>query len=240
MHPNALTEIQTAVRRLLPAGITSSAGPIADAYPPLAQAELAVTGRMRSNRLQEFSAGRAHARTALQELGLRSPVVPVGADRAPLWPPGFVGSISHAGKLALAVAAPCTVMRAIGVDLEPSVPLDMELLNRVCRPEELARLQTSPMPPHLPLHQAKLIFSAKESVYKCVAPLMGIFLEFADLEILIDTGNGKFCARGHGPAESLISPDTVTGRFAEAGGYWVTIAWQRPQSGQARIRSRVS
>lgn len=235
MQTNALNEIRTAVRRLLPTGVASSAGPIAGAYPPLAQAELATTGRMRSNRLQEFSAGRAHARAVLLDLGLRSPVVPVGADRAPLWPTGFVGSISHAGELVLAVAAPCTVMRAIGVDLEPSLPLDMDLLNRVCRPEELARLQGSPMPLLL---GAKLIFSAKESVYKCVAPLMGIFLEFADLEILFDRGDENFCARGHGPAETLIRPDTVTGSFAEAQGYWVTAAWQRlrPESGQATLR----
>jgi 4'-phosphopantetheinyl transferase EntD len=235
METNALNEIRTAVRRLLPTGVASSAGTIAGAYPPLAQAELAVTGRMRSNRLQEFSAGRAHARTVLQELGLRSPVLPVGAHRGPLWPDGFVGSISHAGELALAVAAPCTVLRAIGVDLEPSLPLDMDLLNRVCRPEELARLGASPLPLLL---RAKLIFSAKESVYKCVAPLMGIFLEFADLEIQFDRGDGNFRARGHGPAETLIRPDTVTGSFAEVQGYWVTATWQRPrpESGQATLR----
>jgi hypothetical protein len=128
------------------------------------------------------------------------------------------------------VAAPCTVVDAIGVDLEPSLPLDPELLNRVCRPEELGRLQEFPSP----LLQAKLIFSAKESVYKCVAPRMGIFLEFADLEIFFGPGNRDFWARGHGPVESLIVPDTITGRAAEAGAYWVTVAWQRPgsQSGQ--------
>jgi len=234
MRAAALIEIRTAVRRLLPAGVASSAGPIADTYPPLAPAELAVTGRMGSTRLQEFSAGRAHARTVLQNLGLSSPVVPVGPDRAPLWPHGFVGSISHAGELALAVAAPSAVMRAIGVDLEPGLPLDYELLNRVCRPEEIVRLQTSPRP----LFQAKLIFSAKESVYKCLAPLMGLFLDFDDLEILFDREEETFCARGHGQGKSLISCNPVTGRFAEAGGYWITVAWQRPPPGSGRRKAR--
>ncbi len=226
MPANELTEVSAALRRLLPPGVASSAGLIADAYPPLPPAERATTGRMSSGRLQEFLAGRAHARIVLQSLGLGvgldTPVVPVGADRAPLWPQGFVGSISHAGKLVLAVAAPCTLLRALGVDLEPGLPLERELLNRVCRPEEVTRLSASPEP----LRQAKLIFSAKESVYKCVAPLMGIFLEFADLEILFDGEQGQFCARGHGPAASLIGPDTVTGRFADAGGYWLTTTWQ--------------
>jgi 4'-phosphopantetheinyl transferase EntD len=213
--------------------MASSAGPITESYPPLADAELAMTGRMSPRRIQEFSAGRAHARAALQELGLRSPVLPVGADRGPLWPPGFVGSISHAGEIAMAAAAPCTVVRAIGVDLEPSLPLDDELLGRVCRPEELVRLRAAPRL----LHQAKLIFSAKESVYKCVAPLMGIFLDFADLEIQFDAGEETFCACGHGPGAGLISPTAVAGRFAEVAGYWITVAWQQPESSQGHTSS---
>lgn len=224
MGENALTHVQAAMRRLLPPGVASSAGPVAAHYPPLATAERAVTGQMRSIRLQEFSAGRAHARKALQELGLPSPVIPVGSDRAPVWPPGFVGSISHAGGLVVAAAAPSTVLPAIGIDLEPCVPLDTDLLNRVCRPEEATRLMALPSP----LHRAKLVFSAKESVYKCIAPLMGLFLEFADVEILFGTDDQGFCARGHGPAEALISTATVSGRFVEAGGYWLTVAWQQP------------
>ncbi|RQW77021.1 MAG: 4'-phosphopantetheinyl transferase superfamily protein, partial [Methylococcus sp.] len=175
-------------------------------------------------RLREFTAGRAQARAALGQLGLHSAEVAVLPDRRPLWPTGFVGSISHAGHLALAVAAPVTALQAIGIDLEPAVPLDEELVQRVCRPEELGQLATSPAP----LKVAKLIFSAKESVYKCIAPLTGIFLEFEDVEILFEPGEAGFRVRGHGPASALLGPATLTGAFAEAGGYWITVAWQRP------------
>jgi len=178
---------------------------------------------MSSRRLREFSAGRAQARAALGQLGLHAPELAVLPDRQPLWPAGFVGSISHAGHLALAVAAPCTALRAIGVDLEPAVPLDEELVQRVCRPEERGRLTTSAAP----LKLAKLIFSAKESVYKCIAPLTGIFLEFEDVEILFATGEPRFRARGHGPATASLGPATLAGAFAEAGGYWITAAWQQ-------------
>ena len=222
MPANELIEVSAALRRLLPPVVASSAGLIADHYPPLPPEELAATERMTAGRRQEFSAGRAHARTVLQRLGLDSPVVPVGADRSPRWPRGFVGSISHAGELVLAVAASCTRVRALGVDLEPGLPLDNDLVNRICRPEELSRLAASAEP----LRQAKLIFSAKESVYKCVAPQMGIFLDFPDLEIIFDGEPERFHARGHGKAAALIGPDTVTGRFAAAGGYWLTTAWQ--------------
>jgi 4'-phosphopantetheinyl transferase EntD len=188
---------------------------------------------MSPRRLLEFSAGREHAKRALGELGLTSPEIAVGAGRAPLWPAGYVGSISHGGDLVVAVAATATRMRSIGVDLEPDVALDADLVRRVCRPEEVARVPAS-----VALSRwAKLVFSAKESVYKCIAPLTGVFLEFEDVEILFDAGREQFLARGHGPAAGLIAPSTLAGTFAAAGGYWVTAAWQeRPADGsQERV-----
>ncbi len=225
-----MLEIRAAIARMLPEGVVASAGTIADPVAPLAAAELASTGRMSPRRLQEFTAGRGHARSVLEQLGQRLPEVAVGPDRSPLWPAGFVGSISHAGDLVLAVAARSSALRAIGVDLEPAVPLDAELLQRVCRPEELARLATSAAPSH----RAKLIFSAKESVYKCIAPLTGAFLEFEDVEILFAAGERQFLARGHGGAAALLAPSTLAGAFVEAGGYWVTAAWQTQPTGQGQ------
>ena len=80
--------------------------------------------------------------------------------------------------------------------------------------------------PNPALH-AKLIFSAKESVYKCVAPVLGLFLEFADLEIVFSATGEGFHAIGHGPAQGRVSAETVEGGWSEAGGYLLTGAWQR-------------
>jgi len=227
MLESELPEIRAAIARLLPAGVVVSAGRIADANAPLTAAELTSAARMSPRRLREFAAGRHHARSALEQLGLRSPQLAVGPDRAPQWPAGFVGSISHAGDLVLAVAAQSRALRAIGVDLEPAVPLDADLLPRVCRPEELARLATSAAPSR----RAKLIFSAKESAYKCIAPLTGAFLEFEEVEILFEAGEPRFRVRCHGPAATLRGSSTLAGAFAEAGGYWVTAAWQLQPGG---------
>lgn len=227
MQPDTPGEIRAALRLVLPPGIAISVANITGAFTPLAEAELVATVRMSPHRLQEFHAGRAQARLALQELGIRSPAVPVGPARDPQWPAGFVGSISHAGGIALAVAARTSVIGAIGIDLEPADPLDAELLRRVCRPEELARLGSSPE------LGAKLTFSAKESVYKCLAPRTGIFLEFEDVEVELDMTGQAFATRGHGPAKSLISPHSVVGRLARAGGFWLTAAWQWPGTGPA-------
>lgn len=228
MQETDLVEIRAALARMLPAGVVASSGAITGDEAPLAAAELPSTARMSPRRLQEFAAGRGHARRALQRLGLRAPHVAVGPGREPLWPSGFVGSISHAGDLVLAVAAPSSALRAIGVDLEPAVPLDADLVHRVCRPEELERLATSGALPK----QAKLVFSAKESVYKCIAPRTGLFLEFEDVEILLDARTQRFQVRGHGRAAGVLAAGAIAGAFAEAGNYWLSAAWQLPERGQ--------
>ena len=172
--------IRNAFRLLLPGGVAVSVGCIAGSSSTLDESERPATARMSPQRLREFTQGRAEARAALGALGAPTGPLPMGTDRAPIWPPGYVGSISHAGDIAVAAVASRGQIAAVGVDLEPAVPLEPELLSRVCRPEELARLRAVPTPA---LH-AKLIFSAKESVYKCLAPVLGLFFEFADLEIV--------------------------------------------------------
>ncbi|WP_352542194.1 hypothetical protein [Mesorhizobium sp. M0018] len=48
----------------------------------------------------EFLAGRAMADAALQALGQLTTEIPIGPDRAPVWPKGSVGSITHARGIA--------------------------------------------------------------------------------------------------------------------------------------------
>src|SRR3569623_1114660 len=57
-----------------------------------------VAGAVAKRRV-EFAAGRACARRALTRLGIRDFVLKNGAARAPRWPRGVVGSISHAGAI---------------------------------------------------------------------------------------------------------------------------------------------
>lgn len=228
MSQDLIVELTAALRATLPTGVALSLGSVAGHQPALLGDEIPLAAPMVEKRRQEFMAGRAHARIALKALGVMPQAIPVDSSRAPIWPTGFVGSISHAGELAAAVAAPNRLMAGIGIDLEPASPLDEELLEFVCLPDELARLREGARHSHDrgPAHVAKLIFSAKESVYKCLAPRLGIFLEFADLEIFPDPHTLVFSAQGRGPARSCISPANLSGRFVELGGYWITVAWQ--------------
>ncbi|NEX46820.1 4'-phosphopantetheinyl transferase family protein [Pseudotabrizicola algicola] len=144
-----------ALRGIVPAGAgLGRADPRADH--PLLAGE-AIAGAVPA-RLREFAAGRAAARRAMAAIGeVAAQAIPMGADRAPQWPPAVTGSITHTDSHCLAVALPSTLCRGIGIDLEADTPLDMALWDVVLRPDERDGMTGA---------QAKAIFCAKEAAYK--------------------------------------------------------------------------
>lgn len=73
--------------------------------------------RCSPRRQAEFQAGRACAASALRLAGCAAPgSLAPGAGGAPRWPPGWTGTISHAGGLA--VAAVTRAPRRLGLDVE--------------------------------------------------------------------------------------------------------------------------
>ena len=71
------------------------------------------------SRQQEFTAGRTCARRAMGHLGLPDMAIPVGADRAPIWPAGIAGSISHSTtRCVAAIGRHSDGIKALGLDLE--------------------------------------------------------------------------------------------------------------------------
>src|ERR1700720_1454604 len=69
-------------------------------------------------RQREFLAGRWCAKQALQCLGAGSTHVAIAEDRAPIWPGGVVGSITHTGDFAAAAVAWAADVAALGIDSE--------------------------------------------------------------------------------------------------------------------------
>ncbi|MFM2290037.1 MAG: hypothetical protein RL684_3180 [Pseudomonadota bacterium] len=140
------------------------------------------------SRRAEFLAGRWCARAALIRAGMHPPAAPaIGPDRAPAWPPGFVGAIAHSQGEAWAVVAADSLLRGIGIDLERSLD---EAAARELEPVLRAPGESLPEPrnvqgaPWTDAQRLALLFSAKESFYKCVAPLGGSALGFADARLL--------------------------------------------------------
>lgn len=147
-------------------------------------------GRAVDKRRREFTTGRACARLALERLGIDAVPILNGERGEPLWPSGVVGSITHCrGYRACAVARVGDVA-AVGVDAEVDEPLPEGVLEQVAFGRELAMVAGRGAGVCLD----RLLFSAKEAVYKAWFPLAHRWLGFEDVELTIDVG-GAFGAR---------------------------------------------
>jgi 4'-phosphopantetheinyl transferase EntD len=174
-------------------------------------------------RRREFTTARACARTALGKLGLPpSPIVP-GHRGAPQWPAGVVGSITHCdGYRACAVARDREVV-TIGMDAEPHAGLPDGVLGAVSLPPERARVAAlSAASPAV--HWDRLLFCAKEAVYKAWFPLTGRWLGFEDACVDFDPGSGTFDARlmVTGPVVNGKPLTGFTGRYLTGHGLILT------------------
>jgi 4'-phosphopantetheinyl transferase EntD len=183
--------------------------------------EVDSTLNMRPRRLAEFTHGRACARQALTKLGYPECPIPVGQNRAPTWPGGVVGSISHSRECAAAVVTHRNDFSGLGVDLEVSEPLDEPLLSMICRPEEIELLDNQAEK----LYFAKIIFSAKEAVYKCIWPTILRFVDFHEIEIQLDTGARSFRARAHSEQLPADLIGNIRGRYADSSSLIVSAAY---------------
>jgi len=204
------------IERILPAGVvavTSSADvDDVDLFP----AEAATLGRAVEKRRREFKTVRACTRVAYERLGLpAAPVVP-GAHGEPSWSTGIVGSITHCDGYRACALARATDFLSIGIDAEPNAPLPDGLLEDIALPEERPALRE--LARQAPgIHWDRLLFSAKESVYKAWFPLAKRWLGFEDAIVTFDREAGAFAAR------LLVDGPIVSGRPLSAlSGRWLT------------------
>ncbi|MBW1831157.1 MAG: 4'-phosphopantetheinyl transferase superfamily protein [Deltaproteobacteria bacterium] len=169
--------------------------------------EEAVAGAAQT-RIEQFTAGRGCGRIALGRLGVAT-TTPIlrGEDRAPIWPLGFVGTISHTDTWCAAAVARAEDVRSIGIDLEPATPLNESLWRRVCTPKERDWLHELAEPGLM----GKILFSAKESVYKCQYPITTTFLGFHAVEVELD--DGAFRAVFQQEAGEFRPGDVMSGRY---------------------------
>ncbi|WP_274864707.1 4'-phosphopantetheinyl transferase family protein [Serratia marcescens] len=130
-------------------------------------------------RRAEYLAGRFLARQLLAPLGFADFTLARGEDRAPQWPPGIAGALSHNSHTAL-----CAVHRESGLG---GVGLDVETLLSVERAEELWSAIVSPaerealLGETLPFNALlTLTFSAKESLFKALYPQVRCYFDFLD------------------------------------------------------------
>lgn len=223
--------LESALKRVLPDGVVARLASGSMWEEELPPEEAACVRDAVPKRRREFAAGRAAARQALAELGFGDAVLPPDDDRVPEWPEGVVGSISHRGDRCAAVVTDDPSVVGLGLDLELAEPLEGHLVSRVCTPRERewGRLAVTGLEPS---SLFKIVFSAKETVYKCCYPATRRPLEFHDVEVTPHPPTGSFVADIHpsgqsnGSAPSL--PSRLRGRYAMADGLVITAAaWTR-------------
>ncbi len=182
---------------------------------PLLAEERAGLGAALARRERDHRAGRHCARRALARLGVASVPILGGDDRAPVWPEGIVGSITHCEGYAAAAVARAADVAALGIDAEPHAPLPPGVLRRVTGAGDQLPA------PGGPVHWDRLLFSAKESVFKAWSPLAGRGLGFGDARVTFAADAGRFRAEILVPADAG-GPSVVEGRFAVHDGLVLT------------------
>ncbi|WP_241835301.1 4'-phosphopantetheinyl transferase family protein [Pseudofrankia asymbiotica] len=200
-------------------------------------AEEALLARAVEKRRREFTTGRICARRALARLGVEPAPLLSGPKREPLWPAGVVGSITHCDGYRAAAVAWSRHLVSVGIDAEPNGPTPQGVLERISLPSEREWIRAvSSRAPEVSWD--RLLFCAKESVYKAWFPLAQEWLGFEDAEITFtDGGPGRQGAEGAGGrsgtfvARLLVTgpvlPDgqrltTLRGRFVVGQGLIVT------------------
>jgi 4'-phosphopantetheinyl transferase EntD len=150
-------------------------------------------------RQAEFLFGRLGARLALAQHGSADIEVAVGPRGEPVWPSGFIGSITHSGKHAAAMVLPKRSFRGIGIDIEQTVNPDAEdaVEQLVLLPDERELLRGLPCRYQLLL---ALVFSAKESFYKAVNAVAGGYFGFELMRVMaidLECGRIAFSVMGN-------------------------------------------
>ena len=156
-------------------------------------------------RRREFATGRRLAHELLELLGCDDGPLLLGHDRAPLWPDGVTGSISHGAGHCAVVVAREEAVEGLGVDLEDDGPLADELFAAILTDAEREALEDEDGALG---EAAKRAFCAKEAAYKALSGRVGRVLDFHD--VVVELAGDRFVA--------LHDGERLDGRFARSAG----------------------
>jgi 4'-phosphopantetheinyl transferase EntD len=130
-----------------------------------------------AKRKSEFLAGRYLAKIALQSIGKSCHYIAIGKNRAPVWPQGILGSISHTSAIAQCVITDHQDYQNIGLDIEHW--LTSADANNIASSIVKSAAEYLPIMTYLPFNKAlTLIFSAKESLFKAIYKEVGKYFDF--------------------------------------------------------------
>lgn len=189
---------------------------------PLSTAEREYIATASLERRRDFSTGRKCAVAALEQLGVHVLSIGRNEDRQPDWPPGVVGSITHCEDLCAAAVSQTYSTRFLGIDAEPNKALSDGLLERIASPDEMREIQSAPNDSVRHHFADCTLFSIKESVFKALYPIVGVYFGFEEVDVRLDLGPGR--------CRLLLSPllrdatglASVEGRFVNTRSHTLT------------------
>jgi 4'-phosphopantetheinyl transferase EntD len=168
-------------------------------------------------RRRDFALGRHCAHVALARLSLADMAIARGANGAPIWPEGIVGSITHTKGYAAALVGHTNMFLALGVDAERIGGVTENLYSRLFTTAERMHLATRDTKERD--RDATILFSAKEAVYKaCNSLAGGERISFQDVDIALNDDSFS--------AKLVTSP--VEGRFIVSENLVMTAVWLPP------------
>lgn len=174
------------------------------------------------HRRQEFITGRACARTALALLGASpSPILP-GVSREPLWPRVVTGSITHCKGYCCAAVARRANVAAMGIDAEPHLPLPDGVLARVANHFERT-LVSNRSNAVGGVHWDRVLWCAKEALFKAWYPRVRIWLDYKEVEVDFDVPEqGALILRIKTPRRPTGFPHEIVAKWAVSAGIIVS------------------
>lgn len=208
-------ELASALGRVLPARIKLGVvfvSPELDAnaqrseHALLYPEEAVLIERAVPKRFFEFVAARNLARTLLSQLGVNHGAIARGHLGAPVWPEGYVGSIAHSSGMVTVAVARREDYRALGLDLEPNLPLPSDVTSYVCLPGEQEGAPAS-----------RAVFAAKEAYYKAHCTLHQRMLDFTDVRVTF--ASDRWEATELCPPADTIGPTTIVGSIVTTAGW---------------------
>ena len=164
-----------------------------------------------AKRQREFGAGRLCARKAMARLGIKDAPLLKGPDGSPVWPAGIVGAISHSSAWCGSAVARKEDIHGIGFDIETIDRVNMKIAKKVLTPVEMEWVNASHEEAQKRL---ALLFSAKETIFKCVAPVYGKRLGFFDSVITRVTQEQSFEVKLNDKISAeVLHCSILTGRY---------------------------
>lgn len=150
-----------------------------------------LSDRATATRKAQFSFGREAAKLALRELNLTGEIsIGKGSSREPIFPSGFIGSIAHSAEVAFAAVARVSSICGIGIDLEKiSAEIDRKIIEHIATADERGWILADG---ECVTERMLAIFSAKESIYKALNPMLKRYIGFKEVNLIWNQEQSAF------------------------------------------------